>query len=440
MSSRLEVALYLRNAGVADVDLRHPEWGNPGVGGTQFGFVSLAYYLKKYCQEAVEPVLYAQSTDRLPASVTVRPAGDVTEVVRAAAADGCDMLLVRVGDSDVEQGIYDEAAEVELPVVAWAHNFPTLRQLDAAAAHPIVKRIVCVGREELDRHRDHPAFEKSTFIYNGIDPDLYAPETHVPGSGTTIVYMGALIRYKGFHRLARMWPEITARVPDARLVVIGSGKLYNRENEVGTWGVASETYEQDFRPYLADSDGLPDSSVEFKGNLGTEKIPLLRNADVGIPNPPKSSTETFCLTGVEFQAAGTPVVSAAQGGLLDTVRDGETGILVRSDDELVDAIVELLQNRKKRERLGRAAMEFTRRKFAYREICEDWRTLFERVGEGLPVRPVPIKSNLFHQDKWLREAMRLLKKAVPRFRGVPPLFATGKRDLARHFLRRLLPR
>ncbi len=435
----MKVGFYLRNQSASEVDLSQPEEGNPGVGGTQFGFVSLAYYLKKYCQEAVEPVLYAQSTDRLPASVTVRPAGDVTEVVRAAAADGCDMLLVRVGDSDVEQGIYDEAADVELPVIAWAHNFPSLRQLDAAAAHPIVKRIVCVGREELDRHRDHPAFEKSTFIYNGIDPDLYSPNTHIPGNGTTIIYVGALIRAKGFQRLARMWPEIKARVPDARLVVIGSGKLYNRDNEVGKWGVASETYEQDFRPYLAVSDGRLGSSVEFKGNMGTEKIPLLRNADVGIPNP-TGSTETFCLTGVEFQAAGTPVVSAAQGGLLDTVRDGETGILVRSDDELVDGIVELLQNRKKRERLGRAAMEFTRCKFAYRKICEDWRTLFQRVAQGLPARPVPVKSNLLHQDKWLREAMRLLKKAVPRFRGVPPLFATGKRDLARHFLRRLLPR
>ncbi len=428
MKSALEVALYLENAGVADVDLRHPEKGNPGVGGTQFGFVSLAYYLKKHCDEAVEPVLYAQSTDRLPDAVTVRPAGGVTEVVRSAAADGCDLLLVRVGEPELEQGIYDVAAEVDLPIVVWVQNFPTLQQLDAAAAHPIVKRLVCVGREELDRHRDHPAFEKSTYIYNGIDPETYRPDEHEPGDGTTVVYLGGLIRAKRFHRLARIWPTVEKHVPGARLVVIGSGKLYDRNAEVGEWGVAAESYEQEFRQYLSGEDGAPRSSVEFKGNMGTEKIPLLQNADVGVVNP-SGFTETFCWAGVEFQAAGTPVVSAREWGLLDTVQDGRTGLLIDNDEQLADAISTLLGNQEKRTQFGRNGMQFVRDTFSYRTLVKEWSRLFRDVASGKEPTPEPIRENLFYRQKWLKEVLRRIKQQIPRFRDLPPVFANGKRTL-----------
>jgi glycosyltransferase involved in cell wall biosynthesis len=361
----------------------------------------------------------------------------VTEAVRSAAADGCDLLLIRVGEPDLEQCIYDVAAEVDLPVVVWAQNFPTLRQLDAAATHPIVKRLVCVGREELDRHRDHPAFEKSTYIYNGLDPDLYAPDQHEPGDGTTVVYLGGLIRAKGFHRLARVWPAVETHVPGARLVVVGSGKLYDRNAEVGEWGIAAESYEQKFRPYLSGEDGAPRSSVEFKGNLGTEKIPVLQNADVGVVNP-TGLTETFCWAGVEFQAAGTPVISAREWGLLDTVQDGRTGILIETEEQLADAISTLLGDREKRTQFGRNGMQFVRDTFSYRTIAQEWSRLFQDVALGKEPTPEPIRQNLFYRQKWLKEVLRRVKRHVSRFENLPPLFARGKRALVKEGLKSIL--
>ncbi len=50
-----------------------------------------------------------------------------------------------------------------------------------------------------------------------------------------------------------------------------------------------------------------------------------------------------------------------------------------------------------------------------------------------------MESNLLHQDKWLREAMRLLKKRFPTICDIPPLFATDTRGLVRCFLQNLLP-
>ena len=44
------------------------------------------------------------------------------------------------------------------------------------------------------------------------------------------------------------------------------------------------------------------------------------------------SVEEFGIAAVEAQAAGRPVIAAAAGGALETVVDGETGILVEPDD------------------------------------------------------------------------------------------------------------
>jgi glycosyltransferase involved in cell wall biosynthesis len=46
--------------------------------------------------------------------------------------------------------------------------------------------------------------------------------------------------------------------------------------------------------------------------------------------------EDFGLTPLEANAAGRPVVALARGGALDTVRDGETGVLF--DDETTESL------------------------------------------------------------------------------------------------------
>jgi glycosyltransferase involved in cell wall biosynthesis len=55
--------------------------------------------------------------------------------------------------------------------------------------------------------------------------------------------------------------------------------------------------------------------------------------------------EEFGITAVEAQAAGRPVIAAAAGGALETVLEGETGLLAKLDD--VDSFATAI------ERLGR---------------------------------------------------------------------------------------
>ena len=71
---------------------------------------------------------------------------------------------------------------------------------------------------------------------------------------------------------------------------------------------------------------------------------------------PSTEPESFGLVAIEAMAAGVPVVAAAHGGLLDIVRDGETGLLFepRSASALADALGRLIGDAPLRARLGEA--------------------------------------------------------------------------------------
>ena len=431
-----KVGLYLRNRGVADVDLRSPEKGNPGVGGTQFNFVTLPYYLQKYYQDEVDCIVYANAVEYLPPSLDVRKASSAVEAARCADEDGCNIFVYVPTDRTRKEDLLGTLESLAMKAVVWAHNVPySLAHMDLLADHPSVFRFVVVGRERLDQIRDHSLFEKSRCIYNGFDPAPYTPDTLSSNGSPTVAYVGSLIPPKGFHLLAKAWPEVKRQVKEANLVVIGSGQLYDRGAELGKWGIAAERYEKRFRPYLSNGDGEVHSSVDFKGTLGTEKIPLLQNADVGVVNP-SGKTENCPGSAIEFQAAGTPVVSIAEWGLLDTVKDGETGILMQDSGMLGKVVADLLRDRKRREEYSRAGMKFVRQKFSQEKICGQWQTLLQRVTDGRPPKQEPMKQNVLYRHKWFREGMRLAKKRFPFLRWIPPLFAW--RPKIRNFVKNII--
>ncbi len=200
-------------------------------------------------------------------------------------------------------------------------------------------------------------------VHCGMDHGTYSYDPGVQKSeAPTVVFLGRLRKYKGVHILLRAMQLVREKVPGARLVVVGDGP-YKASLEK-----------------LAAKLGLA-GAVTFTGHVPPdEKVRLLRTAHCAASPSPK---EGWGLTVVEANACGTPVVASRSPGLRDSVRDGETGFLVRHGDhvELAGRIVELLRDKDLRERMSAAAVRWAGG-FTWKRCATSCAELLERVGAG----------------------------------------------------------
>jgi glycosyltransferase involved in cell wall biosynthesis len=101
-----------------------------------------------------------------------------------------------------------------------------------------------------------------------------------------------------------------------------------------------------------------------------------------------SRYETFGYTAVEALSLGCPVVAANSGGLAETVRDHETGLLFDSGDarSLADKIARLLDAPEWAARLGEAGRKDVAGRYAPRSIAEQTLETYASVLERRAAR------------------------------------------------------
>ena len=257
-------------------------------------------------------------------------------------------------------------------------------------------------------YRDHKAFLKSVYIYNGMPVEYLKTQLpYIPSYNKRpfeVTYIGSIVPYKGFHILAEAWKDILKVFPQAKLNVIGSGKLYDRTSKLGRYGIAEEEYEKQFMPALTDDAGNIIPSVHFWGVLGTEKNEILKRTRVGVPNP-SGISETFCITALEMQAMGALVTTINYGGLKNTVF--HTGLLYNNPKDLATSIVTLL---KKKDNHIQDFYEFMEENFSFEHITKDWIDFINHLSDSsIPFLP---NNNSDYASK-LKEFNRKIKRNIP---------------------------
>lgn len=100
-----------------------------------------------------------------------------------------------------------------------------------------------------------------------------------------------------------------------------------------------------------------------------EVIDLLKISDI-IVIP--SRNDAFPLIALEAIALGIPVIASAVGGLVEIIKDGCNGMLVQPDniEELTHALIDLLENRTKRDTYSLNALK-TANRFSWPRIAEE---------------------------------------------------------------------
>jgi glycosyltransferase involved in cell wall biosynthesis len=235
--------------------------------------------------------------------------------------------------------------------------------------------IVCsdhVGRYMVETGRVPAAKIRRIYYGIGLDRPLALAESQVqeirrelelPRAGLFILCVGRLDPQKGHPFLFEAMRLVAERHPEARLVVVGAPQQ------------GSEEYVADLR-HLAAGPGLA-GKIVFAGER--RDVPRLMAAcDIFAL---ASLWEGFGLVFAEAMAAGKPVVATRVSGVPEVVVDGETGLLVPSEQvaSLADALLRIAGDPAERRRLGRNGYLRVRQQFSAPRMVDQTLDLYREA-------------------------------------------------------------
>jgi glycosyltransferase involved in cell wall biosynthesis len=174
----------------------------------------------------------------------------------------------------------------------------TLRQLDRRAARRVT-RMVANSAAVAARIRTAYGIE-ATVVHPPVEIERFRPARPVAPEDWFLV-VSRLVPHKWIDRAVR-----AANASGHRLKIIGEGRD------------------------RAALERLAGPSVEFLGAQPDHVVVAHMQRCRALILP---GIEDFGMTAVEVQAAGRPVIAARGGGALETVREGETGLLFDFEDE-----------------------------------------------------------------------------------------------------------
>lgn len=198
-------------------------------------------------------------------------------------------------------------------------------------------------------------------------------ELEYKGNEYLLGVVGEVIPRKGQWYLAQALPELTRRIPELRVLLVGR---YHR----------SERYVQQMRRLQVGS-GLY-RKVRWLGRR-TNVHQYMAAFDQLLVT---SIEEPFGLVAVEGQLSGTPVIATRTGGLPEIVQDGRNGLLIppRSPEAIVAAVERLYQDRQLAAALVQAGREDAQRRFDPRDlttgVIDVYQEVLQRKADRLGLR------------------------------------------------------
>src|SRR4051812_22061171 len=211
---------------------------------------------------------------------------------------------------------------------------------------------------------EHFGFERIEVIPNFVCPEEYKPkidcdlrELLTPDGSPVLVHVS------NFRPVKRPVDciEIFARVlkkTKARLVMVGDGsERTNCIHRARCLGIADDCLFVGKQPNIVDY-------------LCASDVLLL-----------PSEQESFGLAALEAMACELPVIASNVGGLPEVVTDGETGFLspVGDVDKMADDVVRLVDDRKFRRQMGRAARASAIDNYSTHKVIPQYIEFYERI-------------------------------------------------------------
>jgi glycosyltransferase involved in cell wall biosynthesis len=242
----------------------------------------------------------------------------------------------------------------------------------------------CLNRAEVRKAvpwiRDLPKF----ILPNGIDQAQLAA---LPARGAfraahpelarrpLALFLSRLHPKKGLDRLLPAWKTLAERMPEARLLIAGTGE---------------PDYVASLKKLAVDS-GLADQVVFLGQLVGPRKWEALVDADVFVL---PSHQEGFSMAITEALAAGCPPVVTAECNFDELVPPSPQktcGVIVGNGDmtAFASAVGKLFEDAEKRAAFAAAGRALVAGKFTWQRIAGELEQVYQRIlaGEKLPANP-----------------------------------------------------
>ncbi len=208
--------------------------------------------------------------------------------------------------------------------------------------------------------------ERIQVIYNGINPDKYQPENtrdlrnelNIPPDAPLIGFVGQLDERKGLDNLLPAFKQLTHEIPEAVLLMVGTGALQQR---IETF-ITQNRLERNIH------------LTGFRNDIPN----MMRTIDLLVL---PSWWEGFGIVIIEAMAAGKPVVTTNVSSMPEIVIHQETGLVVPVKDEqqLFQSMLEIVRNPEKSQKMGKRGKEVVLQKFTIAGMIDQYLALFYRL-------------------------------------------------------------
>jgi phosphatidyl-myo-inositol dimannoside synthase len=191
---------------------------------------------------------------------------------------------------------------------------------------------------------------------------------HRLGSAPVCVCVSRLVPRKGQDRLIQAWPQVTARVPAARLLLVGGGPYQRRLRRLAAASPVAD------RIHLTGEVPWADLPAHYAA--GDVFAMPCRTRWLGL------DLEALGVVFLEAAAAGLPAVAGRSGGAPETVEEGVTGTVVdgRRPGPVGRAVAELLADPERAAAMGAAGRRRVEAEFSWEAVVARLETLLDEAA------------------------------------------------------------
>lgn len=268
--------------------------------------------------------------------------------------------------------LWGESAVVEdgLQPSSWKHWLGWQLELRAMRHADLVVPIARGIRDQLIRRGINA--DRLEVVPNGVDTSRFVPgprddaRAHAAGLGGHFVigFIGSVRRLEGLATLLEAFALCRSQRAKVGLVIVGDGA--------------------ERKALEAQASRLGLSGVLFTGNVPHAEVASWYSImDVMVYPRIRAviNEHVTPLKPLEAMALGKVCVASNVGGLMELIRNDETGVIFRSDDagDLASTLMQLMDDPARRERLRQAALEFVRSERDWNAIVPRYRELYDRL-------------------------------------------------------------